>query len=122
MDVLHLLERFPKIDLLKIDIEGAEMAVLERSNGILKNVERIFVEFHSSVSDQPQKLSKLLSILERNNFRYWIQGGYSELFPFSGNAPFVNTKFNDPNLLQTGGFDLQLDIWAVQDHLKNQRN
>lgn len=121
MDVLPLLERFPKIDLLKIDIEGAEMAVLERCGNLLKKAERIFVEFHSSVSDRTQKLSGLLSILEKHNFRYWIQGGYSELFPFSGNAPFVNTRFNDPQQLRTGGFDLQLDIWAVRDNLKDKR-
>ena len=35
------------VDLLKIDIEGAEYEVLEESKPYLHNVERIFVEYHS---------------------------------------------------------------------------
>ncbi len=57
-----------KVDFLKIDIEGAEYNVLEEVKGLLHNVERIFVEYHSFLG-QEQKLPEILTLLKNAGFR-----------------------------------------------------
>ena len=88
------------VDLLKIDIEGAEYEVLKDCEDTLDNVENIFIEYHSW-NNSPQKLSEILAILEKNNFRYYISSicGRSH--------PFINTGL-DQNM------DLQLNIFGVR--------
>jgi hypothetical protein len=61
-----------KVHFLKIDIEGAELVVLEDCKDLLFNVENIFVEYHSFVNKE-QELDKLLSILRNAGFRYLIE-------------------------------------------------
>jgi FkbM family methyltransferase len=90
-----------KVDLLKIDIEGAETKVLEDCQDLLRNVERIFVEYHS-FKTQEQTLHKILAILQENSFRYQVQ----HIGVFSPN-PFV--KIHDYNKM-----DLQLNIFAYR--------
>ncbi|MEO8399861.1 MAG: FkbM family methyltransferase [Ignavibacteriaceae bacterium] len=96
----NLLEKEDKINLLKIDIEGAEAEVLEDCRQSLTNVERIFVEYHGW-KNSPQKLDVVLSILTENNFRYFIES-ISEL-----EKPFTDTT----KIKET---DLQLNIYAVK--------
>lgn len=60
-----------KVDLLKLNIEGAEFEVLEECRTKLKNVSEIIIEFHSFAS-QEQKLDILLKILKEEGFRYII--------------------------------------------------
>lgn len=60
-----------EIDFLKIDIEGAEVTVLEDCADLLINVKNIFVEYHSFVNTK-QNLSSLLRILEKAGFTYII--------------------------------------------------
>ena len=60
-----------QIDMLKMDIEGAEIAVFEDIKEELSRVENIFVEYHSFY-DSPQKLNDLLSIMSNAGFRYDI--------------------------------------------------
>lgn len=60
------------VALLKLDIEGAEVAVLKDIENNLELVHRIFIEFHS-FSNKNQRLSEILRILEKNGFRYFIQ-------------------------------------------------
>jgi FkbM family methyltransferase len=75
-----------KVDFLKIDIEGAESTVLEDCNDLLKNVERIFIEYHSEINSE-QQLDCILNTLTKNGFRYYIQS--ETLF----NAePFIKRK------------------------------
>jgi|APSaa5957512622_1039677.scaffolds.fasta_scaffold81946_2 FkbM family methyltransferase len=89
-----------KIDLLKIDIEGAEYEVIKDCEKSLDNVKNIFIEYHSW-NNSPQKLSEILSVLEKNNFRYFING-------ICGRPqPFVN-KGTDQNM------DLQLNIFGIK--------
>jgi FkbM family methyltransferase len=57
-----------KIDFLKLDIEGAELEVLEDCVEDLKNVENLFVEYHS-FADLPQKIDRLFNILLASGFR-----------------------------------------------------
>jgi len=61
------------VDMLKVDIEGAEMAVLSDCADLLKNVANLFVEYHS-FRDRPQELHALLGTLAAAGLRYNVQG------------------------------------------------
>ncbi len=92
------------VDFLKMDIEGAELKVLQDCEPELSRVHRLFVEYHSTTS-QPQQLSQLLAILERASMRYYVEhtGVHST-------SPLVDRQTE-------AGFDLQLNIFAIR---KNQ--
>lgn len=70
-----LLSRFIKkpVDLLKIDIEGAEFEVIkELSNSSkFKLINEIIIEYHSK-TNKVNKLYKILKILEQNDFKFII--------------------------------------------------
>ncbi len=69
------------IALLKLDIEGAEMAVIKHCTEELKNVEHIFIEYHSYI-DKEQELQQLLMILKTAGFRYHLSQSFSYQQPF----------------------------------------
>ena len=97
-----LIEAEEKIDMLKIDIEGAETDVIKDCREILYKVENIFIEFHSFIN-HTQGLDVILQILTENNFRYFIKQ------PMDRNIPFVNkTNKTYPEM------DLQLNIFAYK--------
>lgn len=60
------------VDLLKMDIEGAEWLVMEDlvKSGKLNLVDRFFIEYHHRVGGPEVKLSKFLSILEEAGYTY----------------------------------------------------
>jgi FkbM family methyltransferase len=89
------------VDLLKLDIEGAEGEVLEDCADRLADVGRIFVEYHSRI-DLPQTLHRTLEILHRAGFRYHITEGLCSRHPF----------LSRPNSF---GMDLQLNVFAFRD-------
>ncbi len=91
-----------QIDFLKIDIESAETDVLLECEVYLKNVEKIFIEYHSCIN-KPQTLSTILSILENNGFRYYIERiGVKSKQPFEFITNYV-------------GFDNQLNIFGYRE-------
>jgi FkbM family methyltransferase len=96
-----VLEQYGEVDLLKMDIEGAEFHVLADCADVLHRVKRIFVEFHS-FSNQPQALGEILSLLTGKGFRYYIQ-------PIGERSvqPFMSVPENN-------GMDLQLEIYAIK--------
>ena len=61
------------VDFLKLNIEGQELDVLQEveESGKLHNIKEIVIEYHGW-PDGSQKLGELLTILERNGFRYLI--------------------------------------------------
>lgn len=63
-----------KVDILKLDIEGAEDIVLKElsDNNKLKLINEITLEYHHHLSPREDKLSYLLKILEGNGFGYQI--------------------------------------------------
>jgi FkbM family methyltransferase len=89
------------VDFLKLDIEGAEAAVIRDCAGCLRNADRIFVEYHSHV-EEPQLLHELLETLNAEGFRYHVKEAYVSAQPFVETPPLV-------------GMDLQLDIFAYRD-------
>jgi len=86
------------VDLLKMDIEGAEYKALKSSKNQLRKVENIFVEYHSH-EKRPQRLHEILEILYESGFRYHIHEAYTRCKPFVDN----NTML---------GMDLQLNIFG----------
>ena len=87
-----------KIDLLKIDIEGAEVDVIRDCAQSLSKVKNIFIEYHSWNGGK-QNLSDILRILEAQNFRYYIEGTCGRKRPLVNHAKNKN-------------MDLQLNIFA----------
>jgi FkbM family methyltransferase len=63
-----------EVDFLKIDIEGAEYAVLKDCEDNLKNVKNLFIEYHG-IYEELYKLNEILEILLRNGFKYYIKDG-----------------------------------------------
>jgi FkbM family methyltransferase len=61
-----------KVDLLKIDIEGGETALIKHISQSLQNVQNIFIEYHSSVN-QNQSLADILFALQTSGFRYYLE-------------------------------------------------
>lgn len=90
------------IDLLKLDVEGAECEVVSDCADRLKNVKNIFIEYHSVVG-RPQCLGQLLSSLSDAGFRIHIHtaGAHSH-------KPFVCLDAL-PN-----GMDMQLNLFGVR--------
>lgn len=88
------------VDLLKLDIEGAETTVLADCASVLSNVERLFVEYHS-FANSPQTLHELTAILTDAGFRIHMQ------CPMFSPQPFVK---RDVYL----GMDFQANIFAFR--------
>ena len=69
------------VDLLKLDIEGAEVDVIVDCADQLTNVARLFVEYHSLVGHE-QRLDELLAALRPAGFRYFLEPEYPSGQPF----------------------------------------
>ena len=85
-----------EVDLLKIDIEGAEKVVLPSIEDQLSNVDKLFLELHVS-RDDLKLLEDTCSILRRNSFRYKIET--------VGDVSFKSFEKADT-------FEMQLNIYA----------
>jgi FkbM family methyltransferase len=88
------------IDLLKIDIEGAEYSVLEDCRNSLSRVKHLFIEYHSW-SHLDQNLSQILDIFEENGFRFYIENLTHR------KHPLINYGLNNE-------MDLQLNIFGTR--------
>ncbi len=75
------LEKHASIDMLKIDIEGAESSVIMDCENSLRHVNHLFLEYHSYTSEK-QQLSNILGILEKNGLRYNMENNYQLKHPF----------------------------------------
>jgi len=95
-----LLESQNYIDLLKIDIEGAEYRVLVDVADQLHKVSNLFFEYHSWNGEE-QRLDELLSIIRTHGYRYHI----THITPHK--MPFVNHGISD-------AMDLQLNVFAYR--------
>src|ERR1700675_3524001 len=70
IDIPELLRR-ETYDFVKMDIEGAERAVIPASAGALGNVSHIFVEYHGNSSEKPA-LASVVGPLEEAGFRIQV--------------------------------------------------
>jgi FkbM family methyltransferase len=97
VDIMPYLDQ--RIEFLKLDIEGAELPVLERMVPKLGNVENMFVEYHS-FGHEAQNLDRVLKLLTDAGFRYHIT------------IPSVRTKRPLISVPVLHGMDLLLNIFA----------
>jgi FkbM family methyltransferase len=89
------------VDLLKMDIEGAETLVLKDCADCLSNVQRLFVEYHS-FEEKPQELHDLLTVLYNAGFRIHAQPIGASEQPFIKRQTYL-------------GMDMQFNIFAFRD-------
>lgn len=89
-----------KVNLLKLDIEGAEVEVLIDCADHLNNVDNLFVEYHSYINSE-QNIDTIIGILKNSGFRIHIQ---PELVAA---RPFVDR-------LNSYGMDQRLNIFAYR--------
>jgi len=67
LSIEEIVDRFEKVDFLKMDIEGAEIEIFEKSNPTwLSKVKSLNIEFHL---DKNQKLSKYENIIRSHGFQ-----------------------------------------------------
>lgn len=92
-----VLDSCSRIDMLKVDIEGAENTVIFDCGESLSRCSHVFIEYHSG-QDEQQKLHGILELFESLGFRYHIQEA------FTRRQPFV-----DRNCLV--GMDMQLNLY-----------
>lgn len=90
------------VDMLKLDIEGAENELMITLQPALPNIDYLFVEYHS-LQLQTQQLGQLLLMLSNAGFRYHIR----EAAPLAKH-PMVE-KLSISRL-----FDMQLNIWCYR--------
>lgn len=100
LDFLEIINKEIKIDLIKIDIEGAENVLLPHIKSALPKIEKIFIEYHS-FNNEEQKLAELLLLLTQNNFRFYIRNENNR------KKPFVN-------IAEDKEMDMQLNIFAYK--------
>jgi FkbM family methyltransferase len=93
-----------KCDFLKMDIEGAEVAVRRGCADALRNVARTFVEYLSFV-EKKQSLGETISVLETAGFRLHILTELPSPTPFE-------------ELVVLGEIDLHLDLFGFRDETK----
>jgi FkbM family methyltransferase len=94
-DLLH-----EPVDLLKIDIEGAENQVIVDCADQLRNVSALFLEYHSN-EHSPQQLDEILRVLKHAQMRYIIKEAFVPQHPFIDRAAL-------------DGMDLQLNIYGIR--------
>jgi len=98
--VKKLSSRMPAVvDLLKIDVEGAEIDVLEDIASLLPRVRALFVEFHGLVGRT--RLSHVIAILESAGFDCYPQVAAGPDRPFLSGA-------------SKAGFSQNLNLYAVR--------
>lgn len=93
-----------RIDLLKLDIEGAEIEVLRECRDALGQVQRIFVEYHS-FEGAPQCLDELLGILRAAGFRLAV----------TVSDALTQRPFIEPG--SSLGMDMRLNVFGFRDHV-----
>jgi FkbM family methyltransferase len=70
-----------EIDMLKLDVEGAEVSVLQdlKDTGRLTMIKQIHLEYHHHIDGKEDKLSTMLGMLENQGFGYQIAAQASYL-------------------------------------------
>jgi FkbM family methyltransferase len=99
----NILDAAEYIDLLKLDIEGAENEVLFDCGLSLKKCKYIFIEYHSE-NDKPQELHNILSLFFQMGYRYHICEAFARKHPFIDKNNMLN-------------MDLQLNLFFMKNNI-----
>lgn len=70
-----IINSLDKVDLLKIDVEGAESVIIDDliASNVLNKVNNLVVEFHHNPLNPLASISKLFNLLEKNGFKFNIK-------------------------------------------------
>jgi len=96
-----ILANLDSIDLLKMDIEGAEYEVIKDCAMQLPKIKHLFLEYHGKVSET-HKLNELLQIVENAGFKVYIKMAADQL-----HSPFYQKETGE-------AYDVQLNIFCYQ--------
>lgn len=95
------LEQFARIDMLKLDVEGAEYEILKDCSSVLSRVQRMIIEVHH-LSNEKHRLAVIFSVLEQAGFLYvvsdlhsatWTKSDTPPPFDFISHDKFIMTVF-----------------------------
>lgn len=101
LNAASILAQHPRIELLKMDIEGAENCVIPAIESELHRVNYIFVEFHRR-RGEAGALHHVINVLEHAGFRLTIHDiGARRRSPFCADSNADKQEF-----------DMQLNIWG----------
>lgn len=92
-----------KVDFLKIDIEGAEYAVMKDLDGVLHNVNHLFLEYHGNF-EQNKELIEILSIISKSGFSFYIKEAANVYA-----QPFFDVRHKRSTI-----YDVQLNIFCFK--------
>ncbi|MBF5093445.1 FkbM family methyltransferase [Azospirillum sp. INR13] len=90
------------VSLLKLDVEGAEFAILRDCDGALGGVRKILLEVHC-FGQSDASLGRLLCLLEDNGFRYGLSDLHQATWMQGEKPPFRE--------LQTGKYLISVFAW-----------
>lgn len=114
-----VIEKMDRVDLLKLDVEGAEFSILQDCRDVLDRVRQIIVEVHM-VSNTGVSLAELLGVLEQARFCYAISDLHSATWlPMNSKPPFAFLN-HDKYILTV--FAWKNRIEKVDDQKKNIQN
>ena len=95
-----------EVDFLKIDIEGAEYAVIKDVQEVLFNVQNLFLEYHGTFN-QNNELVDIFNILSRSGFQFYIK----EATPVYRSPFFDSFKESEKK-----DWDVQLNIFCFRNN------
>jgi FkbM family methyltransferase len=72
------------VDVLKVDIEGSELAVMKEAESKLSNVHELFMEFHNDPTNPENSYDEMMALLQRQGFT--IQSIKSKGQPFNSDT------------------------------------
>ena len=80
----HYLVNFQEIDLIKMDVEGAEINIINDlfESGYINKAKEYIIEYHHNISGDNALLSSFLQKFEQNGFSYNIKTSYSKKASF----------------------------------------
>jgi FkbM family methyltransferase len=97
----RIMEQYPKIDFLKIDIEGAEWEVMQDVKELLSRVDNLFLEYHGK-AHHTNKLNDLISILNTAGFKVYVRNAADNL-----DRPFIQKE-------TATIYDVQLNLFCYR--------
>lgn len=76
--------KYDKVDLIKIDVEGAEHEIIEDlyDNNLLHLADNYLIEYHLNIKDNSSSLAQFLGKFEECGFKYNIKTSYKKLGKF----------------------------------------
>lgn len=78
------LKKIEKVDLIKIDVEGAELNIIQDlyDSSLLQKADQYIIEYHHNLSNENPSLSEFLAKFESQGFNYSIKANFYRIKGF----------------------------------------